>query len=225
MNIPLRNKVHSAVLVSVTGILLCVCLSACGGGDRNAEAASRSSGGGAASTHEAPGKSYRTGDDDVDDENGKDPENSDPVKTDDYPLTAYGHPASPVEKSEITTLVRRYYAVAARDDAALACTLLYSPLARDPALTRTVPEDLYSRPARPRVLPGEGCAQVLSRLFKRRHRTLAGEAASLRVTGVRVDGPHGVALLGFATVGEEWIAVVREGTAWKLHALLGILLP
>lgn len=211
---------YSGILAAVAVTLLCLCLAACGG----VVAAKR----GSSATMTTPGtsgKSYRRGDDDTDDENGKDLENSGPIRTDDYPITEWGHAANAEERQKIAALVKRYYVTAALDNGGLACSLLYSPLAKDLTLNRTVPEDRYSRPASPRVLPGESCAQVTSRLYKRRHRTLAGEAATLQVIDVRVDGDHGAAVLGFATVAEEWIPVVREGAAWKLHALLAVLLP
>jgi hypothetical protein len=171
-----------------------------------------------------PAKSYRTGDNDVDDEHGEDPKLSGAL-TDDYPLTLYGHAAGAVERRQIASVVQRYYAAAVAADGARACSLLYSRLARDPSLTRTVPEDRFSYPARVRVSPGESCARVLSRLFERNHQALLREAPTLQVTAVRVHGVHAVAVLGFKTAPEHWMAVIREGAVWKVHTLLGILLP
>ena len=214
------RRIRAAVTVS----LLCLCLAVYGCG---ALAKQNSSVTTSATTTTAGVVSdgYRHGDEDTDDEYGKDHENSEQIKTDDYPITEWGHVADYRETQQIAAVIKRYYVAAAHGHGRLACSLLYSPLKKDLTLTRTVPEDRYSRPASPRVLPGESCAQVTSRLFERRHRALAHEVASLRVIDVRVDHDHAAVVLGFATVGEEWIPVVREGARWKLHSLLAVLLP
>jgi hypothetical protein len=159
----------------------------------------------------------------VDDEHGMD--NPDPKVNDDTPLTEYGHPASTVEKRNIAVLVKRYYEAAVAQDGVKACSLLYWRLARNPGLKRTVPEDQYTVPIRVRVSPGESCAHVTSLLFKLHHHGLMMETPTLQVTAVRVDGTHGVAMLGFNTASEQWIPVAREGAVWKIHALLATLLP
>lgn len=168
-----------------------------------------------------PAKSYRTGDSDVDDENGKEGLGN----HDDDPLTLYGHAAGPVDRRNITALLERYYAAAAADEGAKACSLLYSSLARDPRLTKTVPEDRFSFPLHVRVLPGESCSRVTSRLFRLRHRSLSLEAPTLQVINLRVDGAHGDAVLGFKTAPEQWIPIARQDGVWKVHALLALMLP
>jgi hypothetical protein len=205
-----------------TGVLLCVGALACGKTGKDARTFDSSATGSTSAVQaESAVKSYRTGDSDVDDEYGKD----DPANNDDYPLTEYGHPASAVERQEIASLLGRYYAAAAAEDGAKACSLLDSHLARDPRLTKTVPEDRFSYPVRVRISPGERCPQVTSTLFKRRHRGLLQKALTLQVTAVRVSGSHGVAVLGFKTAPEHWIPVVREDGVWKTQALLALLLP
>jgi hypothetical protein len=218
-------KGQTALILAVSG-LLCVCLTGCAEIDNHASATLRSTTGAPNTTHETPAfpsstDQYRRGDADVDDYHGIDG----PGSEDDYPLTQYGHLASARDARKIATLVKHYYSFAVQRNGVMACSLLYDPLARDPALIKTVPEDRYSRPARPRVLPGETCAEVTSLLFNRRHETLTTNAATVEVTHVRVKGSHGVAVLSFKTAPEQWLPVVREGTVWKLHALLPVVLP
>lgn len=205
------------------GALLCAGALACGRTGKDGARIFDSSATRSTSTvqAESSAKSYRTGDNDVDDEYGED----DPASNDDYPLTEYGHQASAVERQKIASLLERYYEAAAAEDGAKACSLLYSRLARDPWLTKTVPEDRFSYPVRVRVFPGERCPQVTSALFKRRHRGLLQKALTLQVTAVRVSGSHGVAVLGFKTAPEHWMPVVREDGVWKTQALLALLLP
>jgi hypothetical protein len=164
-------------------------------------------------------KSYRTGDNDVDDEYGKD------SPDDDYPLTKYGRAANIAEKRAVAGLLRRYYAAAAVEDGWKACSMLYSGLAKDLRMTRTVPHDRFSYPIRVHISPDEKCPGVMSRLFKRRHDGLVQEVPTLQVTAVRVNGAHGVAVLGFKTVPEHWMPIVREDGRWKVHSVLGLLLP
>jgi hypothetical protein len=208
-------------LALAIGALICLCLSACGSADHGVSSAPRPASGLATQTGAAAksAKSYRTGDNDVDDENGED------RPDDDYPLTKYGHAASAAEKRAITALLEHYYAAATAEDGAKACSLLYSSLARDPDLTKTVPADRFSYPIRVRISPGESCAHVLSALFKHRHPNLMLDAPTLQVTTVRVDGAHGMAVLGFRTAPEHWMPIARERGVWKAHALLGLLLP
>jgi hypothetical protein len=217
------NPTVKMALAQAAGLLLCFCVVACGGADKSTDSASRSSPKSAAAiaTNKTSVGQYRKGDADVDDIEGED----NPKSDDDYPLTEYGHAAPVAEKRDIASLVKRYYSAAASEDGVAACRLLYSRLARHPGLKKTVPEDRYSRPVNFHVPPNESCAAVTSLLFELHHGSLVRDAPTLQVTGVRVDGAHGLALLGFKTAPEQWIPVAREGAVWKVHALIALLLP
>jgi hypothetical protein len=181
-------------------------LSACGG-SVTSPGASPSSTAAAAVTH---GPATATlpqiellGDDDMDSDRY-------PHEVDDE-SEAFGHPADVTDTREVTALVGRYYAATARDDGASACRLLYS------VLVESVPED-YGQAA---GLRGATCAAVLSKLFKGVH-----EHAALRVRAVRVDLDRGVAMLGFAGVGDaRYIMVHRERGAWRIDMLVAATQP
>jgi hypothetical protein len=169
-------------------------------------------------------KRYRVDDADDDDEYAG-ADNPDPKINDDTPLTEYGHPAGRVTRRTIAKLVKRYYAAAASQNGAKACSLMHPRLRENLRLNRSVPEDQYSFPVHVRLAPGERCAHAMSALFELHHQGLVRELPTLRVTAVRVDGPHGVAILAFTTAGRQWLPVARDGAVWKIHGLLGTLLP
>jgi hypothetical protein len=138
--------------------------------------------------------------------------------SDDDSVRHYGHAADTSDRSAIAALVKRYYAAAATEDGAAACSMILSNL------VRSVPRDL-GRPPGPPYLRGNTCAIVMSKIFKEHHLQLAAYAGGLEVTGVRVDHDHGLAVLGFKTLPGRQIRVAREARAWKLEALLDSELP
>jgi hypothetical protein len=130
---------------------------------------------------------------------------------DDGEIVEYGRPATPAEKLAITTFVKHYFKAAAAGDGAALCSLTISNFAEK------IPK-YFSKPStKEPYLYGKTCTEVMSRLFKHRHQLLAKEAAGFEVTGVRVNGNNGFALLAFTTMPERrYISVAREGQAWKL---------
>jgi hypothetical protein len=138
--------------------------------------------------------------------------------TDDKAILAYGHAASAAEVQAVTAVVKRYYAAASAGDGATACSLIYSILAE------SIAED-YGRPPGPPALRGKTCAVVMSKLFKQRHQQLTADVFTLKVTGVRVDGKRGSALLSFRRMPDRHILVHRERGAWKIYTLLDAGLP
>ncbi len=131
-----------------------------------------------------------------------------------YSVLGFGHGASPGDRRTVTRLVKRYYAAAAAEDGATACSLIPSNLAR------AVPED-YGQAPGPRYLRGgKTCSAVMSRLFTYLHRRMASEAATLKVTRVRLKSKGGYAVLRFNAPPERELNVVREGGTWKVGSLL-----
>ncbi|HEY5192440.1 MAG TPA: hypothetical protein VIJ39_01050 [Solirubrobacteraceae bacterium] len=126
----------------------------------------------------------------------------------------YGHEASPADKRAITALVKRYYAAAAADNGAQACTLIYS------IFEEAIPED-YGQPPGPPGLSGKTCTVVLSKLFRQVPGQPAAVLASTQVTGVRVNGRKGLVLLHSRTMPEGEITVERELGSWKVASLIG----
>jgi hypothetical protein len=107
--------------------------------------------------------------------------------------------------------VKRYYAAVAAGDGAAACSLMSSGLSK--SITQG-----FGRSA---ALRGKGCAGILALLFKRRSGQSAASLAEIEVTGVRIKGDRGFALLHSKLMPSGEITVDREGGAWKVGALIG----
>jgi hypothetical protein len=133
-------------------------------------------------------------------------------------ITEYGQEASPADKKAITALVKRYYAAAAADDGATACSLIYSPL------SESVAED-YGQAPGPASLAGKTCQVVMSKLFRQVPGQPSSVLATTEVTGVRVKGRKGYALLRSKAIPEGDISVERELGTWKVVTLIGGALP
>lgn len=194
----------------------------------------------ATSTELAPASSSITGDYDGDDDhanklNYNDADNDDSTKrkdrdndsdnagnsyydSDDATVRGYGRAANGRDRRTIAALVSRYFAAAAREDGATACSMIVKVYAN------SVPEDL-GRPPGPPYSRGGTCAAVLSKLFYHYHRQLAAHAAQLEVTSVRTGQGRAVAVLGFKTLPGRALWVAREGSVWKVDALLDLELP
>jgi hypothetical protein len=149
---------------------------------------------------------------------GKGDADSSPESTpdsDDNSVLHFGQAASTADATVVTALVKRYYAAAASDDGAAACKLMYSLLAESVVAN-------YGRPpAGPPELRGETCGAVITKLFKQRHAQLASDGATLKLTGVRVQGNKAYALMRTATIPIGFVTLRREHGAWKLDAFFG----
>ena len=131
----------------------------------------------------------------------------------------YGRAASATDKQAVTALVKRYYAAAAAGEGATACSLIQSSLAN------AVAEDYGQAPGPSYLRGGKTCQAVMSLLFKHDHHQLIAEVRTLDMTRVRVKGNIGLAVLGFRAMPEREISVSREGSVWKINALLDSQLP
>jgi hypothetical protein len=137
---------------------------------------------------------------------------------DDSAVLYFGHAVSAAEARAITGLVEHYYAAAAVNDGATACSMIYSIIAE------SVVED-YGQSSGPSAVSGKTCATVVSKLFNQHHRELVSKAAALKVTRVRVEGDRGVVLLRFGATSERRILVHYERGTWKMDDLLDIGVP
>jgi hypothetical protein len=135
-----------------------------------------------------------------------------PPQNDDY-ISTYGHEAKPSLKRRITALVERYYAAALAGEGDIACSMLYSMLAKG------VPED-YGSPGRPQP-HGPSCGTVLPRLFKHIPGHSRADLASTKVTGVRLSSEHGFVQLSSRTMPTGEISVEREDGSWKIGVVVG----
>ena len=135
---------------------------------------------------------------------------------DDGEVSDSGQRASAGVERAITTLVRRYYAAAAAEDGARACSLMYYIIAE------SIPEK-YARAPGPLYLKGvDSCPALMTRVFRRLHAQLQ---AAPTVTAVRVSGERADVLLGWKTLPAGFIKVRREGRVWKLEEPLAAPLP
>lgn len=163
--------------------------------------------GGAARGSATPAAGEHDGDADNDSLGGpQDPDND--------ALPTYAPAASPADTRAITELVKRYYAAVVAQDGRRACSLLH----------RLVVETFVEEHAggKGRASPrGTSCAQVASRLLERHRRELTAGVTALRVTIVQVRGNHGWAVVDLGGARKHVAFVRREGSAWKLGAMLG----
>jgi hypothetical protein len=133
---------------------------------------------------------------------------------DDEEIEIYGKAASPAEWQSAAGLARSYFTAAAAEDGAAACSLLVPSLAQGIAGN-------YEHPSDPSYLHGKTCPEVMTKLFKHRHKLMAKEAAGLEITDVRVTTRTAFVLLAFKGIRERrYMGVERFGKDWKLEALL-----
>lgn len=126
----------------------------------------------------------------------------------------FGPRASVRDTQATTTLVRRYYAAAAAEDGALACRLMYSPIAE------SIAEDYGPAPGSGGAT-GETCAAAAARLFAQRHSQLETKRAALKVVAVRVRGRELAVTLRFGASRQlGYLELHRERGAWKVDDLL-----
>jgi hypothetical protein len=138
--------------------------------------------------------------------------NGDP---DDGRIRSYGHMASPADGQAVAGLVKRYYAAAVAGDAAAVCPLIHVNSSEAVSFPEGFAVELMSS-----LLHGRNCVRFVASLLEEAHRRLVAEHASLAVTGVRVSGPTGFALLAFDTLPERVLPVERTRGTWKLATLL-----
>lgn len=155
---------------------------------------------------------YEQGDDDID----ASPHHRD---SDDYIARHYGRAASAGERRAIVAAVKGYFTAAIADDGAAGCLWVSARLAKSPNLGE-IAETSHPLPPSIPPLQGQSCPAIMTLLFREDHARLAHETSSLQVVSVRVEGAEGLAILGFATMFERELPVRREGSAWKVDALL-----
>lgn len=171
-------------------------------GDGDADARSWEDGHGTPDNDEDPGLDRRPGSDAG--EGYRDADDLDSLRV--------GVPASPADMRAIEAVVKRYYAVAATGDGAKACAMM----AR--AFAKSVPVD-YGKYGPPYLHGGKTCASIAARQF---HRARDQITPAIYITAVHLEHPdRAYALFGSRTTPASFIAVVREGSTWKIGALMG----
>ncbi len=124
-----------------------------------------------------------------------------------------GPAAGPADRQAIVSLIRRYYAAAAAENGAKACTLTYSLFA----------ESLVEEHDRGKGAPslsGDTCRQIASKLFAQQHAQLVRDLATLRVTTVQLRLKQGRAVVRFGVANEYLVQVqrLRDG-GWAMNML------
>jgi hypothetical protein len=135
---------------------------------------------------------------------------------DDKAVFAYGHRPSAGASRAISSLVKRYYAIASAADGAKACSMLL------PTFAASLAED-YGQPGGPSYLRGDKtCQAIMSMLFKHVHQQLA---EAIQIIEVRVDGGSARVIFGSRTMPASEIFLTRAGSSWRVEQLLGQPLP
>lgn len=145
----------------------------------------------------------------------RDRDNDNDNNDDDAHILNYGSAPSAAESQELTSLVRRYYAAAAVENGAKACSMLYPLLA----------EMAAEEHAEASVHGSRTCARAMTELFKQRHTVLTGESATLKFYRVRVKGDKALTLVSFAAIPEvRQLLERRVNGSWTIDALLDTIL-
>lgn len=183
----MRFKMKSRWSVSLAIVLFGLGLSACGGAGRGASpSASLSSHGESAGSGSSEPAAYE----------------------------GYG-PKDEADEQKVAAIVERYYAAAAADDGAKACSMLYSHMAN------SVAED-YGQPPGPPELRGKTCAVVMSKVFKHRDGQPTADLTAITVIGMRTNKDNeALALLRSPAMAFGEISLHRQGSSWKILQLLG----
>ena len=134
-------------------------------------------------------------------------------ENDDEEIEIYGHAANAAEWRSATAFVKSYYAAAVAENGAAACRLLVPSLAQGLGGS-------YEKSSEPTYLHGKTCAEVMTKLFKHRHKLMTAENAGLEVTDVRATSRTDFILLAFKGIRERrFMGVQRDGQTWQLEAL------
>jgi hypothetical protein len=132
---------------------------------------------------------------------------------DDRRFDAYGHQAGGADRRAITAVVKRYYAATRARDGRRACSLM------TPVLAGAVAARYAQAPGQSSPRGGITCPAGMRFLFEHFHTQLSARVA---VTGVRVNGNHAYALLGFRTIRAGYITMHREHGAWAITVVFAL---
>jgi hypothetical protein len=125
---------------------------------------------------------------------------------DDYYVLGFGHAAGAADNRAIATMLRRYFAAAAAEDGAKACSLL------TPFVAEAIVEQNRHTP-----LEGKTCTIVMSKLFKVNHRELLGKSANLKVMRIGVEGNRSRVALQFPEIPViRQITMRRQDNRWTV---------
>jgi hypothetical protein len=204
--LPLRIE----VLLAISAAALGTGTAGCGGASPSTTVAPRTHSVHASTTSTKPSVSPPVAHHQKDSNDG----DRDPNSNDDNEILKYGHAANRRDEKEITSLVEHFYAAAAADNGSKACALIFSIQAE------LIPEE-YGKTPGPPSLRGKTCAVVLQKFYRQLHRQMAADVTTLKVTGVRIEGKKGYALLRLRGLSEPRALPLHiEFGVWKIFAML-----
>lgn len=125
----------------------------------------------------------------------------------------YGPAAGAGERQAIGALIKHYYAAAAAEEGARACSMLY------PLIAEAIVEEHHPGKGPP-ALRGNTCAQVAGNVFVQRHRELVADAATLSFGWMQRQQRQAVVLAHFGPTRELIVRVHRTQGGWKMNNLL-----
>jgi hypothetical protein len=137
------------------------------------------------------------------------------VQGDSNSIESYGRGADAASEAAISSAVTGFFAANAAGNETEACRLL-SSVAR-----RQLNETLGQSPE----LKGRGCRAILARLFELQPPQYRAGIKDIKVTGARLQGDGGFALLEARGIPGDAIPIRREGGVWKLAAVEATPLP
>jgi hypothetical protein len=123
----------------------------------------------------------------------------------------YGHPAGAGEQAAVTSTVKAYYAALASGSEAAACSMLGARI--QGLLEKSI--------GRSPLLRGKGCVGAFKLLFGHRRGGASAVSRDVSVSGVRVSGDRGYALISTKALPSGEIRIEREHGAWKIGSLIG----
>ena len=130
-------------------------------------------------------------------------------------VRSYGTKADAAAETAIATAVKDFYAAKSAGDGAQVCTLLASATRK--ALVETLAGSGEGK--------GEACSSIVAPLLADQEPGYRDRIAGVQVTGVRVRGDSGLALIKVKATPEDVIPVRRENGSWKVAALAGSQVP
>jgi hypothetical protein len=131
---------------------------------------------------------------------------------DDVSISHFGHLASASEREAIASVLKRYYAAAAREDGESACRLM------DPLFRRLVPTSYSHSGGAGANYRGRTCATVMAQVFRENHAKLTSIPEVLEAL---VKGSYAYAVVGSDSLTPHYLSMHRHHGTWTVEDALG----
>ncbi len=130
-------------------------------------------------------------------------------------IESFGEEASPGDRAAMTKVVQEFLRARAESDWAKACSLIAAPMV----------ENLRKLVSQSPQLKNRGCPELVKAVIATIPAKTIAAGKRIRVTGARIEGDHGFVLYRDARGTSSAFPVAREGSIWKVGALVGPSLP